>query len=207
VRLWLAAAALVACAPAAPPVAPPPPAPRVAVAFAEDPGPIPRYHSKRLGLSVPLPGGREWHIDDHSRPELVLRHDPTQSTVVIAVVRADELVGRTQCEKLALERRLAPREELQTLEDVVEVTQRTYDTRVRVALAPGSGPESPIVGHVLAYGGFLRKCLVFAFTTQVDRAAEAPVLSSRLAFARARIFGGLELDPFAAVPRDAPGGP
>jgi hypothetical protein len=33
------------------------------------------------------------------------------------------------------------------------------------------------------------------------------VLSSRLAFARARILGGLELDPFGTVSRDTPSGP
>jgi hypothetical protein len=180
---------------------------RVPIAFPDDPTPLPRYHSKRLALSVPLPNGREWAIDDHSQPELVLRHDPTRSTIVAAVLRADELVGRTQCEALARESHLLPREDLRTLEDEVAITQGNYDTRIRVALAPGARPESPMTGYVVAVGGFLRKCFVFTFATEVDRAADEPVLSSRLAFARARILGGLELDAFASVPRDRPEGP
>jgi hypothetical protein len=191
-------------APAAP--APPPAAPPAPQSFPEDARPLARYHSKRLALTVPLPDGHTWRIDDHSRPELLLRHEPTRSTLVVAVIRADELVGRDQCEKLALERHLVPRVETQqTVEEQVSITQGTYDTRVRVTLAPGTTADKPIAGHVTAFGGFLRKCFVFDFATEVDRAKDADVLSSRLAFARARILGGLALDPFAAVARDTPG--
>ncbi len=189
---------------AAPPATPPAQAHRAA-AFSDDPTPLPRYHSKRLALSLPLPDGKTWRIDDHSRPELVLRHEPTRSTIVIAVLHTDELVGRSQCEKLALENRIVPRGELQTLEDEVTITQRTFDTRIRVALAPGARPDSPIIGHVLAFGGFLRKCFVFDYSTEVDGASDEPVLSSRLAFARARILGELELDAFGVVHRSEAG--
>lgn len=195
-----------ACAaPAPPPAAPVAPPP--AVAFADDPTPLPRYHSRRLALSIPLPQGREWSIDDHSQPELVMRHDHTRSTVVAAILRADALVGRTQCDQMARAEHLLPREDLHLLEDQVTLTQGNYDTRIQVGLAPGAHADSPILGYVVAVGGFLRKCYVFTYTTQVDRAADADVLSSRLAFARARILGGLELDAFATVPRDEPSGP
>ncbi len=205
----LAALVAVGCARAAPPAAAPPP-PKGPVAFPDDPAPLPRYHSKRLALSVPLPLGREWIIDDHSRAELVMRHGPTRSTIVAAILRADALVGRNECEVLAREARLLPKEELRTLEDEVAITQETYDTRIRVAIHPGTRPDSPLVGYVLAVGGFLRKCFVFSFETEVDRADDEPVLSARLAFARARILGGVQLDAFASVPRDraeGPGGP
>jgi hypothetical protein len=200
------ALALAACAARPAALAPPLPS-HEAISFPEDPTPLPRYHSKRLALSLPLPKGREWSIDDHSQPELVLRHDPTRSTITVAVLRADELVGRNECEKLAREERLLPRDDLRLLEDEVGLTQGNYDTRTRVGLSPGSGPDSPIVGYVLAVGGFLRKCYVFTFATAIDHASEEPVLSARLAFARARILGGLELDAFASVPRDRPSGP
>jgi hypothetical protein len=91
--------------------------------------------------------------------------------------------------------------------DEVTTTQGTFDTRVEVALEPPAGPEGKLVGHVMAFGGFLRKCFIFDFATQVDGATSSPVLSSRLAFARARILGGLELDPFATVSRDTLSGP
>jgi hypothetical protein len=176
-----------------------------AVSFAEDGSPLPRYRSRRLGLSLPLPDGRAWRIDDHSRPELVATHTASRSKVVVAVLRASGNVGRTQCEDMAREAHLVPDDGLQTLDDEATVTQGAFDTRVRVALHVGTDPREPLVGHVMAFGGFLRKCYVFDFSSEVDGAADEPVLSARLAFARTRIFGGLALDSFDTVPRVGPG--
>jgi hypothetical protein len=125
----------------------------------------------------------------------------------VAIFRADELVGRTQCEGLARARGLVPTGDLRTLEDEASITQQTFDTRIWVAVEPGDGGLRPLVGHVLAFGGFLRKCYVFGFSTQVDVASDEPALSSRLAFARARILGGLQVDSFDAVPREGRVGP
>jgi hypothetical protein len=178
---------------------------RVAAAeFAEGLSPLPRYHSSRFSASLPLPDGRAWRIDDHSRPELVATHAPTRSSVLLSVFRADDLVGRAQCELLARVRKLVPNGDLRTLEDDATLTQQTFDTRVWVAVDPGRGPNGTLGGYVMAFGGFLRKCFVFVFSTQVEDASDEPVLSSRLAFARARILGGLELDIFGAIPRDQP---
>jgi len=199
---------LVACgAGPRPPVTAVAPVRPAAAEFPDDPRPLPRYHSKRLALSLPLPDGRAWRIDDHSRPELVATHAPTRSRVMVAVLRAEGLVGRNECESLARERKLVPAGDFHTLENALDVTQENYDTRIWVAVDPGSGPGSPITGHVMAFGGFLRKCYVFDFSTQIDGPADEPVLSSRLAFARARILGGLQLDAFGVVPREAPEAP
>jgi len=134
----------------------------------------------------------------------VATHAPTRSRIVVTVARTEELVGRHQCEALARERKLIPTSELTTIEDDDTVTQETFDTRVWVALEPVRGPAAPVVGHVMAFGGFLRKCFVFDYSTSVDSAAEADVLSARLAFARARILSGMSLDPFLLPPREAP---
>jgi hypothetical protein len=184
--------------------APVAPARAAPVAFREDPAPLPRYHSRRLAMSLPLPDGRAWRIDDHSRPELVATHAPTRSEVTVALFRTDDLVGRAQCEAMARARKLVPSGELRTLEDDVTLTQQTFDTRIWVALEPGRGPDRTLVGYVMAFGGFLRKCFAFVFSTEVEGASDEPVLSSRLAFARTRILGGLELDVFGAVSRDNP---
>jgi hypothetical protein len=170
--------------------------------FPDDPRPLPRYRSKRFALSLPLPDGRTWRIDDHSKPELVATHAPTRSTVLVSVFHADELVGRSQCEALAHVHRLVPAVDLTVLEEETAITQQTFDTRTVVGIAPGSTPDQPLVGHVMAFGGFLRKCFVFDFATEVDGAADEPVLSSRLAYARARILGGLEIDPLGTVHRE-----
>ena len=203
--------ALAACgAPAHPAAAASQAAAPAAASFPQDSKPLPRYRSRRLALSLPLPDGRAWRIDDHSQPSLVATHAPTRSRLVVAVFSANELVGRTQCEELARSRKLVPDEEARaqrTVEDEVAITQETFDTRVVVTLEPGSGPDRSLGGRVTAFGGFLRKCYAFVYSTEVDDATDEAVLSSRLAFVRARVLGGLELQPFDAVSREAPSGP
>jgi hypothetical protein len=168
--------------------------------------PLARYRSKRLHVSLPLPDGHAWRIDDHSRPELVATHDATRSRVVVSVFNAGQLVGRAQCEELGRQRRLVPSGELRPLEDATTFTEGTYDTRIVVALEP-EAPDGALRGHVMAFGGFLRKCYVFVYSTEVRSAAEESTLASRLALARSRVLGGLELDPFDAVARDPEAGP
>ena len=158
-------------------------------------------------MSLPLPRGHEWRIDDHSSSALVATHAPTHSRVVVGVFRADVNVGRSACETMATERKLVPAGPLQPLDDEVTVTQQTFDTRIEVALVPGDSANQPIVGHVLAFGGFLRKCFVFDFSTEVPGAAAESALSARLAFARARILGGLVLDSMDPPMPSAPAGP
>jgi hypothetical protein len=172
-----------------------------AATFSEDPTPLARYRSNRIAVSLPLPDGRTWRIDDHSRPELVASHAPTRSTVTVSVFHADDLVGRTQCEALARARGIVPTGDLRTLENEVAYTQQTFDTRVWVAVAPSGAPDGSLHGYVMAFGGFLRKCFAFVFSTEVDAASQEPALAARLAFARARILGGLVLEPFDEVGR------
>jgi hypothetical protein len=205
----LAPAALAACAaPSRPAAAASQPA-SPATSFLEDERPLLRYRSHRLALSLPLPDGKAWRIDDHSQPALVATHAATRSRVVVFVFSADQLVGRTQCEDLARSRKLVPDDGSgeRTVEDQVAITQETFDTRIQVTLEPGNGPDRSLGGRVTAFGGFLRKCFAFVYTTQVDAVTDEAVLSSRLAFARTRILGGLELEPFDLVSRDAPAGP
>ena len=196
---------LAACSPATrSPAAGPPPS--AAAAFADESKPLSRYHSHRLALLLPLPDGPAWRIDDHSQEGLVATHAPTRSRVMVAVFGTDTLVGRAQCEELARAKKLVADEgppDPRSVEDRVAITQGTYDTRIEVTLRPGSGPDHSLGGRVMAFGGFLRKCYVFDYSTEVEAATDEAVLSSRLAFVRARVLGGLELEPFDAVERDS----
>ena len=165
---------------------------------------MPRFRSKRFALSLGLPHGSEWRIDDHSSPALVATHAATRSRVLVAVFFTDAVVGRDQCQAAAEERKLVPAGPFQTLEDETQVTQRTFDTRIEVLIASGGDPSQPLVGHVMAFGGFLRKCFVFDYSTEVPNAQSADTLSSRLAVAQTRILGGLAIDALAAPPRERP---
>ncbi len=209
-RALVASLALVACTPPRPSATAAQPAAPAAASFTDEDKPLPRYRSRRMEFSLPLPDGEAWRIDDHSRPELVATHAPTRSRLVVAVFGAGELVGRAQCEELARSKGLVQEDELRRLrpvEDQVAITQGMFDTRVEVALEPGSGPDRSLGGRVMAFGGFLRKCYVFVYSTEVDSASDEAVLSSRLAFVRARVFGGLALEPFDGVSRDGAVGP
>jgi hypothetical protein len=208
----VSSAGLVACGCGAPsrPASAATPAPSTAASFGGEDRPLLHYRSRRLELTLPLPDGRAWRIDDHSGPDLVATHEPTRSSLVVSVFATGELVGRARCEELARSRRIVPDDgsrARRTVEDQVAITQVTYDTRIVVTLEPGSGPGRSLTGRVMAFGGFLRKCYAFVYSTEVDDATDEAVLSARLAFVRTRILRELELKPFDAVDRDAAAGP
>lgn len=168
-----------------------------------------KFHSKRFGLTVPLPDGRAWKIDDHSRPALVAVHESTRSKLLVLATREDELVNRQKCEERARELGWVPASPLTTVEDKVTIGPEAYDSRVWVAVDAGR-PGGAVDGHVFLFGGYVRRCLLVHLATTVASTAEEDVLSSRLAAAAARVVRGIAIDPprtteDAEVPRDSPG--
>lgn len=167
-----------------------------------------RYHSKRFQLSFPLPDGKSWRIDDHSRPSLFALHEATQSRVSLLATHEDELVNRQKCEARARALGWVTSTTLTTVDDQVTIGPEAYDSRVWVAL-DAAKPGGALEGHVYLFGAFIRRCLLVHVSTKVASARDEQVLSERLALARARIVGGLKIDPprvtdDAAVPREEP---
>ncbi len=167
-----------------------------------------KFHSKRFQLTVPLPDGRAWKIDDHRAPELVAVHAPTSSRLTIVGTQEAELMNRQRCEERARARGWVPKESLTTVDDQVHVGPDAYDSRVWVAIdamKEGGGVE----GHVYLFGAFLRRCLLVHLSTSVPSARDEDVLASRLAIGSSRIVKAITLDPprttdDAVVPRDKP---
>lgn len=176
--------------------------------FPEDERAWPRFHSTRFRMSVPLPDGKSWKIDDHTRPELFATHAPTRSKLTMYASAEPELMNRARCEARARERGLLPTRDMKPIEDTVTVGPEAYDTRVLVAVDASSDPKAPLIGHVLLFGAFIRRCLFLHFETAVptNSSRDEEELSSRLAIAKVRILGGLTLDPprtgEAEVPRE-----
>jgi hypothetical protein len=204
------AATLAACG-SAPPASTPAPVPGVAPSVSASPsaGGFPndlermkRFHSKRFGVVVPFPDGKAWRIDDHSKDQLVATHAATSSTVTIALVGDDDLMNRQKCEAKARAMSLVPKVDLRTVEDYVTVAMQDYDTRVWVAIEPPPDPTKKLVGHVFAFGGYLRKCLFFHYASEVTSSKGEDALSSRLAFAKTRMLGEMKADAFDEVPKD-----
>lgn len=163
-----------------------------------------RYHSKRFQLSLPLPSGREWRIDDRSRPNLFAVHEGTSSRLWLTSTQEDELMNRQRCEARAREMGWVPAG-LTTVDEEVAGSPAGYDSRIWIALDTGK-PGGALEGHVFLFGAFLRKCLLVHMTTSVPSAKDEDVLSSRLATFRARVVRGIDLDPLrvtddAEVPR------
>jgi hypothetical protein len=192
-------------APAPAPAGAPAPAPTPQVF--EDPAAWPTFHSQRFQLSIPMPDGRGWRIDDHRHVTLVATHAATKSRIAAWAANQADLMNRHKCEDRARELGFVPKGELSTVEDHVETFPEAYDSRIWVAIA--ARPGQPLVGHVFLFGAFLRRCLFVHFSSEVPSADDEPVLSTRLAAARTRIVGKLTLDPprvqvDAEVPRDKP---
>ena len=176
--------------------------------YTSDDGSWGKFHSKRFQVTVPLPDGRTWKIDDHRAPELVAVHPPTSSRLVLLATQEEELVNRQRCEERARARGWIAKSTLTTVEDQVHVGPGAYDSRVWVAIdaaKEGGGVE----GHVYLFGAFLRRCLLVHLATSVPSATDQEVLASRLAVGNARIVKAITLDPprttdDAAIPRDKP---
>ena len=179
-----------------------------APAFPDDERAWPRYHSTRFRLSVPLPDGKAWKIDDHAQPELHAAHDATRSRLVVYAWNETELMNRARCEDRARGRGFVPAG-LTTVEDTTTIGPEAYDTRVWVAVKPGRDAQAPLVGHVFAFGAFIRRCLFVDFQSEVPQGKDEEALSNRLALVKVRLLGGLTLDaprttPDADIPMETP---
>jgi hypothetical protein len=170
-----------------------------AEAFPREEALWPKFHSIRFRLSVPLPDGKKWKIDDRAQPELHAVHEATHSRLVLYAWNEGELMNRARCEDRARGRGLVA-DGLATVEDAVTVGPEAFDTRVWVAVKAGKDHESPMVGHVFAFGAFIRRCLFVDFQSEVSSGKDEEILSSRLAVVKVRLLGGLALD----APRTTP---
>lgn len=172
-----------------------------------------KFHSKRFQLTVPLPDGHAWKIDDHRSPELVATHEPTRSRLTLVLTQEEDLMNRQRCEERARARGWVPARSLTTVDDQVHVGPDAYDSRVWIAIdasPPSSGGTGDAaLGHVYLFGAFLRRCLLVHLSTGVPSSKDEAVLASRLAVAEARIVKAITPDPprttgDARVPRDKP---
>jgi hypothetical protein len=159
------------------------------------------YRSARFRLSIPLPSPRAWRVDDSSRAELVATEASTRSTLTVLSESEPALMNHQLCEERARTLGLVADGALQTIEDAVTVGPAEYDTRVRVGVERGHGAERKLVGHLFAFGGHVRKCLVIHLATEVASEDDEQTLSQRLALARLRTLGGLKVAEIGIVPR------
>jgi hypothetical protein len=195
---------LAACGTAAPAVSIPPKKP-VAVSFPDDARPLPHYHSARLALSLPLPDGHAWRIDDHRTPWLSATHAASGSSLLVRSWVEDGRVDRHRCEERARLWKAFP--ETARAESVQERSIDAppgYDTFVSVGVVPGR-PNEPLAGFALAFGGHAHRCFAWAFATTASGADAASVIGERLATMVDGSLGKVVVESkLAPVLREAP---
>lgn len=159
-----------------------------------------KFHSVRNSLMLPLPEGHAWKIDDHTRPELVAVHAASNSRVSLRLIQdAGELMNRAKCEEKALQDKFVKDLRVSVVEEQEGIDKDGWDAHILVAVEKG---KDDLVGHVLSFSSYIRKCLWFHFETHTKLEGSEVELSDRLALARTKILGALALDAFADVPRE-----
>lgn len=160
-----------------------------------------KFHSARHAVMLPLPDGHGWKIDDHTRPELVAVHAASGTRVTVRLVQdAGELTNRQKCEQKAIEEKFVKDLRVSLVEEQEGIDKDGWDAHVVVAVEK---TPTELVGHVLSFSSFIRKCLWFHFETHAKDGSEEE-LSDRLALARTKVLGELSLDSFGVVQRQRP---
>jgi hypothetical protein len=172
------------------------------------------FHSKRFELSLRLPDGKAWRIDDHRSPWLRATHDGTRSKIALRGWREEENVTRGGCYARARgwDPTLPDLDASRLLDDAVRPLD-AQSARVIVGLV-GAAEAPSIAGFVLAIVGDVRRCLLVAYQTEAQGPAAEGDVADRLAIVADRLLPTIKLDQrFApsrepAIPsRPGPGGP
>ncbi len=169
-----------ACAPASPPPAAPAPAAAPPTLSDADWG---RFRSERQGLSIPLPEGKLWRIDDHSSSWLDAVHPPTQSRLRARAWLEPKPANQARCEAEA--RRFAPDIPVPAEGAIVDQFESSdmfasgFASRVVVGIDDADPKSGEVGGYVLAVGVEGRRCVAMVFAVR-GSGVKGEVLAERL---------------------------
>ena len=162
------------------------------------------FHSKRFELSLGLPDGSSWKIDDHKSPWMRAGHEATHSTILLRSWSEGENVTRKACYARAREWEpgLPDLETLPLIDDGMRKLVGDKDARVAVGVAPPAAPGASTGGFVVAVVGSVRRCIVVAFQTQTGGPTAGDEVAGRLALIADRLLPSLKLDQSFAPSRE-----
>jgi hypothetical protein len=171
-----------------------------------DGAPWATFHSKRFELSLRLPDGPAWRIDDHRSPWLRATHEGTRSKIALRSWREEENVTRAACYARARgwDPNLPDLDAARLLDDGVRPLD-AQSARVVVGLAVRADAPS-IGGFVLAIVGEVRRCLLVAFQTEADGPTSEGQVADRLAIVADRLLPTIKLDQSFAPSREPASG-
>ena len=154
-----------------------------------------RFHSVRFSLSLPLPDGARWRIDDHRSGLLRATHAPSRSKVELVLWHEDELMNHEKCEARARDKGFGERAGDEVDHEVAAVPTPDWDAFIWLG-TEGDDRSAVMTAHLFTFAASIRKCFYFHFSTEAAR----DVISDRLAYARLRILRDIRPDTFD-VPR------
>jgi hypothetical protein len=173
------------------------PAPRVpsssapgTTAAEPESGGLPRwakFRSKRFALTLALPDGKTWAIDDHSFPELRAKSGALDADVVVYAFHDTALVNYAKCDQRARDLGLVGERE-ESVEDEVATHPAGFDAHARVSVERIPGR---FVGHVSWVGAKVRQCVIVRYNV---RREDERVLGDHLAEVRVGFLSGLAID-------------
>jgi len=161
------------------------------------------FHSKRFELSMGLPDGSAWKIDDHHSGWLKAAHEPTRSTLVLRIWNEDQVTTRKGCYARGREwePRLPDLELLPLIDDKMRTLLGYRDARVAVGVTVHGDPQPATGGFVVAIVGDVHRCVVVVYETAVSGAAAQDEVADRLAIVEGRLLPSLKLDSTLTPPR------
>jgi hypothetical protein len=167
-------------------------------------------------MSLGLPDGSAWKIDDHRSGWLRATHEPTRSALLVRAWSEGENVTRKACYARAREWESGlPDLEAQPLIDDQMRSLLGYRDAARVAVGVlvRGGTESATGGFVVAIVGEVRRCVLVAYETEASGAAAQDEVADRLAIVTDRLLPSMKLDQSftpsrepAMLPPARPGG-
>ena len=164
------------------------------------------FHSKRFELSLGLPDGAAWRIDDHRSAWLRATHGPTQSSLLLRSWTEEANVTKKSCYTRAREwdARLPDLDTGPLVEDKMRKLLGDRDARVAVGVMVGEGAEPAIGGFVVAIIGDVRRCTLLAFQTQASGPSAQDEVADRLAIVSDRVLPSMKLDQSFTPSREPP---
>jgi hypothetical protein len=171
------------------------------------------FHSKRFELTMGLPDGATWKIDDHRTAWLRAAHEPTHSSLLLRSWAEDSNVTRKGCYARAREwePRLPDLDAERLIDDKTRALLGSRDARVAVGVLVRPGPQPATGGFVVAIVGDVRRCAVVAYQTEASGQSAEDEVADRLAIVSDRLLPSMKPDQSFAPSREPaippPGGP
>jgi|SRR5579859_4829729 len=162
------------------------------------------FHSKRFELSMGLPDGNAWKIDDHRSAWLRATHEPTHSALLVRTWAEDSLVTRKACYARAREwePRLPDLDAAPLIDDKMRLLLGSRDARVAVGVVVRAGQPPSTGGFVVGIVGDVRRCAVVVYETEASGESAEDEIADRLAIVSDRLLPSMKIDQSFAPSRE-----